>query len=293
LAITTLSFFAPCALIDEAAPYFFRRERPHEAPARTAARRSADPQPILVRGVSRTIEVKIASEPDEWEQAFQLVAGNYQQRGYQAATAKPYRFTPYHALPDTTVFVATTGGRVVATFSLVADNSVLGLPLEDLYPEEIAGLRRQGRRLAEVTSLACSDLGQREFLQTFTTMIRLMKQYHVSRGGDTWVITVNPRHRAFYCKVLGYQSLGPCKAYASVSDAPAEAYWVDGEAMRADAPRGYAQVFGEALPADALRAPPMPRPFIRYFGSESSQTDEGRVSAILRTVAAVGTALAW
>jgi hypothetical protein len=250
------------------------------------------PEPVRVPGVSREIVVKIASEADEWEQAFQLVAANYQERGYEAAD-KAYRFTPYHTLPDTTVFVAKCEGRVVATFSLVADNTLLGLPMEAIYGEEIAALRRQGKRLAEVTSLAAADLGQREFLQVFMALIRLMKQYHVSRGGDTWVITVNPRHRNFYCKVLGYRTLGPCKAYAAVGDAPAEAYVLDRDTMRAEAPRAHEQIFGEWLPPAALTGVPVSRPFIRYFWAESNPAGAARLESLLSNVAAFGSPRAW
>jgi hypothetical protein len=246
--------------------------------------RRPEPRAVLVPGLGREIEVKIASEPQEWEQAFQLVAANYQERGYEMNRAKAYRFTPYHALPSTTVFVAKHQGRVVATFSLVADNDLLGLPLESLYGEEVAALRRQGRRIAEVTSLAVTELSQREFLLVFVAMIRLMKQFHVAQGGDTWVITVNPRHRAFYTKTLGYAPLGGCKPYAAVGDAPAEAFWLDVEQMRRNAPKGFQQVFGEPLPAEALLAPPLPRPFVRFFGSESTQTDEANLSPILGAV---------
>jgi hypothetical protein len=115
-------------------------------------------------------------------------------------------------------------------------------------------------------------------------MIRLMKQYHVRQGGDTWVITVNPRHRSFYAKALGYAPLGGVKAYAAVADAPAEAFWLDLDQMKTNAPRGYEQVFGAPLPAEALQAPSLPRPFIRYFGSESTQTDESRLDSLLDTV---------
>jgi len=291
--MTTLSVpLSGRRLLGEALPPF-RREPAHDELPRPRLRRVPDPKAVVVPGLVRTVTVKIASELDELEQAFRLVAANYQERGYEAQTGKPFRFTPYHALPNTTVFVAKLDGRVVATFSLVADNVVLGLPMESIYSAEIADLRRQGRRMAEVTSLAFSDLGQREFLQVFTAMIRVMKQYHVAQGGDTWVITVNPRHSNFYTKVLGYRPLGECKPYAAVGDAPAEAYWLDAAAMRVNAPRGYAQIFGEDLPPEVLTAPPLPRPFIRYFGTESSQTDESRTDAILRTVAAVGGPRAW
>ena len=251
-----------------------------------------EPQPVRVPGISREIVVKIASQPDEWEQAFRLVGANYQERGYEATTDKPYRFTPYHTLPDTTIFVAKHEGVVVATFSLVADNTLLGLPMEAIYASEIADLRRQGRRMAEVTSLAASDLGPREFLQVFTTLIKVLQQYHVSRGGDSWVITVNPRHRSFYCKVLGFRPLGACKAYSAVGDAPAEAYLLDRDLMRANSPRTYEYVFGEWLSPAVLTGVALPRPFIRYFWAESNQADEGRLGDLLASVTD-GSPRAW
>src|SRR6516164_7685911 len=104
------------------------------------------PQSVRVPGISRDIQVKRASEPDEWEQAYQMVAANYKARGYEAPSPKQVRFTPYHALPDTVTFVAKYQGRVVATLSMVLDNSLLGLPIEAVYPDEIAELRLQGRR---------------------------------------------------------------------------------------------------------------------------------------------------
>ncbi len=278
-------------LIDDALN-LFRRDRKKRDAARRKQLRGPNPKPLSVPGIAGDITVKIASEAEEWEQAFELVAANYKESGYEAATDKPYRFTPYHALPDTTVFVAKRGDRVIATFTLVPDNRLLGLPLESLFEEEVAELRREGRRVAEITSLAFTELGQREFLQVFVAMIRLLQQYHVSRGGDTWVITVNPRHRSFYCKMLGARQLGECKAYDAVGGAPAEAYWVDQEMMRANAPRGYEMIFGEELPEEAFAAPSLPRPLIRYFGSQSSQADEGRVGSLLCSTADGG-ARAW
>jgi hypothetical protein len=248
---------------------------------------------VAVPGVAGDVRVKLASTADEWEQAFRLVADNYEQAGYQAPSDQPFRFTPYHALPDSAVFVALRDGRVVATFTLVADNTLLGLPLEALYGAEVAAMRRQGHRMGEITNLAFADLGQREFLQVFLALIRLMQQYHVSRGGTTWVLTVNPRHRAFYCKVLGTEQLGGRQAYAAVAGAPAEAYWADQPLMRKNAPRGHEQIFGTPLPAEAFHPAPLPRPLIRYFAAQSSQTDEARVNDILRAVAATGSPRSW
>lgn len=248
---------------------------------------------VMVPGVARDIEVKVASTAEEWEAAFRLVQKNYVESGYEPPSAKSVRFTPYHALPDTAVFVAKSAGAVVATFSLVADGKPLGLPLDSLYEEEVEGLRRRGRKLAEVTSLAATGLSQREFVQVFTTLIRVMKQYHVRQGGDTWVITVNPKHRAFYCKMLGYTSLGPCRAYAAVAGNPAEAYWVDGPLMQAAGSKMYDQVFHESLPDGVLDATPMPAELIRSLAARSSQVDVLDAEQILGYVKSHTTTRAW
>jgi hypothetical protein len=257
--------------------------------------RPQDLAPAVVRvpGVARDIEVKIATQRDELEEAFRLVAANYRSRGYEAASTKPLRFTPYHALPDTTTFVAKHDGHVVATLSLVADNTLLGLPLESIYGPELQALRLEGRRMGEVTSLADTGLGVREFLQVFVTMIKLMVHYHVGHGGDTWVITVNPRHRAFYSKVIGFVPLGPCRSYACVQGAPAEAYVIDVPTMKQNAPKMHGEIVGEA-PAQALLTPrPIPAHLVRYFGSNSTQTNARAVQEILDYVACYGSPRRW
>src|SRR4051794_21355902 len=61
---------------------------------------------VVVPGVGREVEVKVASERSEWEEAYLLVAQNYRNRGYEPSDARGLRFTAFHALPDTTTFVA-------------------------------------------------------------------------------------------------------------------------------------------------------------------------------------------
>lgn len=276
--MTTLASLSSLALT-AGSPSFPRASRPR------LHRPVITPHPLLVEGTRGPVEVKLASEPWEWEQAFQLLAATYQERGYEWNTEKAYRFTCFHALPDTALFVARQDSEVVATLTLVADNDLLGLPLDALYAEEADALRRQGRRIGEVTSLASRALGQREFLSVFLTMIRLMGQYHLAQGGDTWAVTVNPRHKAFYCRLLGADPLGPCRPYPAVGDAPAEAFWFDRPLIKARTPRTYEIIFDDLVPDGCLQAWPLPRPFIRYFGSESTRTDVAELERVLRAVA--------
>jgi hypothetical protein len=259
---------------------------------RRVASRNDQPVAIPVPKITRAITVSVASQPAEFEEAYRLVAANYQAAGYAPPDAKPIRFTPYHALPDTTTFVAKHEGRVVMTFSLVPDNHLLGLPMEAIYPEEIAALRQGGARMAEVTSFAATDLSLREFSQAFNALIRLMKQHHVRHGGDTWVITVNPKHRNFYTKVLGYVPLGPCRPHPKVQGAPAEAYVLDVDGMRARAPEKFREILGEPLPAAALPLPRLPINWVRYF-TKSSETYDENMEMLLRYVERVGSPRRW
>jgi hypothetical protein len=250
-------------------------------------------QAFLVPGIARSIEVKLASEQDEWEQAFELLAANYRARGYEAPGAKPFRFTPYHVLPDTILIVAKHDDRVAATLSLVPDTSLLGLPLESIYAVEVAKLRREGRRIAEAISLADTELSIREFVQVFKAMIKLAMQFHVAQGGDTWVITVNPRHRNFYQKVLGFAPLGPCRTYPAVGDHAAEAYRLDVAHMEVNAPTMYHEVFDEPLPGPVLSAPRWSPERVRYFSRRSTQVDHRTVEYLLQVVEYLGSPPRW
>jgi hypothetical protein len=242
----------------------------------------ADPRSVLVPGLGRPIRVKIASEREEFEQAFRLLAARYRNRGYDTPGSGEFRFTPFHALPGTVTFVAKDGERVAATLSLVPDNPTLGLPMESLYGEEVGALRREEKGLAEVTSLADDGLGTREFLRVFSALIRLMFQYHVRvNGGDTWVITVNPRHRGYYSKVLGFEPLGPCRPYSAVRGHLAEAFVLDVDTMRVNAPVKHQEIFGEPLPVPVLTAVGRPADHAPQFGARSTQADRRTILAVL------------
>jgi hypothetical protein len=231
-----------------------------------------------VARLARDIEVKIASKRQEWKEAYELVAMNYQACGYEAPHSSKVRFTPYHALPHTVTLVAKHAGRVVMTFTLVPDNTKLGLPLESIYKEEIKRLRQERRRMAEVISLAADgDVKMREFRQIFVALIKLSIHYHINHGGDTWVITVNPRHRDFYTKGLGFAPLGPPRSYAAVLDHPAEAYYMNEELLKSQAPKMYHEVFDDPPPGEALVAPRMPPQIVRYLGARSSAASAEKI----------------
>ena len=248
---------------------------------------------IEVGGNGRSFEVRIASSPDEYERAFLLLAEKYRAKGYEQAGAKLFRFTPFHVLPETITVVALDGGRVAATLSMVPDTSLLGLPMESIYPEEVARLRREGRRLAEVTSLAEEGLEPREFLRVFEAMIRLVQQYHIRIGGDSWVLTVNPRHGAYYRKVMGAVPVGDRRSYPSANGAPAEAYLCDLGLMKSNVPAKFGRIFGEPLPAAILTPSARPVDHVDFFGEHSTAADRRTIREIAGAVEGSGCPPRW
>jgi hypothetical protein len=239
---------------------------------------------FVIPGLSRTVTAKRASRRGEFVRAFALLAAKYQARGYDEPSGKPFRFTPHHALPGTLTFVAKDGERVVATLSMVPDSPLMRLPMESIYGEEIARLRREGRTLAEVTSLASDGLGPREFLHVFTALIKLAIQSHVRRGGDSWVITINPRHRAFYRRAMGFVPIGPRRPHPSVRAHPAEPYLLDEGLIAARAPDGHRDLFVEELPEAVLSIDGRPSDHALFFAERSTRADLATIEALLRRV---------
>jgi hypothetical protein len=246
-----------------------------------------------VLGVDRPLVVKIASERLEWEQAFRLVSANYQAIGAEPPCPGAIRFTPYHALPDTATFVALEGREVLATMSLVLDNTLLGLPAESLYPEEIDGLRRAGRCVVEVTSLADRELSVREFIPVFVALARLMTHYAISQGADALVITCRPRHGSFYRKLMGFQPFGPCRAYPAVQNYPTEANLLDVPLLKTSSPAMYERIIEDAPPPAALRPTAIPPRLVRAFASRSCLTNEEEILDVVRAVECYGNLRRW
>jgi hypothetical protein len=250
-------------------------------------------RPVAVAGIKRVVQCKLATKPREWEAAFRLVAANYQERGYESPNSPPLRFTAYHALPKTVTLVAQAEYQIVATLSLVFDNCLLGLPMESIYPDEIKLLRRQGASLVEVTSLADSNLGFREFMQVFLTLMRLLTQYGLSQGADTFVISINPRHRTFYRKVLGFTPFGPWRAYPSVQNHPAEAFKLDKPTLRAHSAAMYEDFVLRELPRGALVARALPSGLLHQFAWYASAADRRRIHDVVVSIKAADLSRRW
>ena len=144
------------------------------------------------------------------ERTGELITRRYSARGFQVPRAA--------ADPNLYTFAAYESGQLVGTVSMRFD-SPAGLVAEQLYPEEIAGLRARHLSLCEFTRLALDEQAMsKEVLGSLFHSCYLYA--HVVCGLTHAVIEVNPRHVAFYRRVLHFRQLGEQRHNQRV-DAPA------------------------------------------------------------------------
>jgi len=178
------------------------------------------------------LDFGLATDHDALEQAFRLLHDQYVAQGYMEPHPSGLRLNIHNALPSTRVFVARAGRRVMGTMTLIVD-SQLGLPMDEIYADNLGALRNRQRRLTEASGLALDPECHRSGVPVLMRIIRLVTLHaaEVLRSNDI-CIAVNPRHAAFYRKVFHFEDIGGMKPYGKVNGAPAVALRLDCDLLR-------------------------------------------------------------
>ncbi len=167
--------------------------------------------------LSKDYVFKIATDREELEQAYELVYQSYRRKGYLGEDPSGIRLLVQHAHPQAVTFVGKLGDEVMITMSLFPD-SVLGLPMDDLFKTELDVLRRRKRAIAEVGSLASSPKvrsGRQQLPMMMNNIMHRYARHHL--GIDDLVITVNPAHEFVYRHSILFRRIGRNKAYDKVN----------------------------------------------------------------------------
>jgi hypothetical protein len=182
-------------------------------------------------GGKSSIDVALAITRDELDAASRLVHRCYLRRGYVKPSADGRHASPFLAMPSTAVFIARAERAIVATVSLIGD-SAQRLPCDSLWAADLAGLRTQGRRLAEVSALAVSEAWRGKSLEMLRALVRAVGVYgrDIARL-DTLCIAVHPRHAPFYEALLRFRRFGELTACDAVNGAPAIGLQLDLRAL--------------------------------------------------------------
>ncbi len=177
---------------------------PPKANGGPVARGKAEGDPTLAVGPAASFE--------QLCQAFHLVYLEYLKCGYQARGGGRMRYTALQLLPASRTYVATRGGCVVGTGTVVLA-SAAGLPSSDVFGDQFESFRASGRLVAEATMLACVDAGGDRAHNTSLALIPWGIAWALSRGADDWCVVVNPKHLRFWRESLGMEAIAqsrPC-----------------------------------------------------------------------------------
>lgn len=159
----------------------------------------ASPFMRFAEGSLSGMSVQAADDQQQRRMAHALVGRRYAQRGYLRCDSGADAELPRHLL----TLRAVVGDRVLGTLGVRFD-SELGLNADLVFGAEIEGLRATGRQLCEFTQLAV-DLdapGKQVLVALFHTAYIHAHRVH---GVQLLVIEVNPRHVAYYRRMLGFQ----------------------------------------------------------------------------------------
>jgi hypothetical protein len=170
-------------------------------------------------GAAMEYEIRVARDIGDRKAAWRFVRQAYVREGYASDCSPELWYGIHDALPSTTTFLLEKRGAVAATLTVVFD-SAIGLPADGLYREELAALRSKNRRLSEIVSLVSEEqlhASKFKVIQHLFWLAFLVA--HVVEGYTDFVITINPRHAAFYRRVMQFQAIGPERAYEKVSGA--------------------------------------------------------------------------
>lgn len=136
----------------------------------------------------------------------------------------PYRI---HTVPQaigehTAVMIAQSGRRTVGTISAIGDSS-LGLPLDDVFPDELAEMRQRGRRPMEVGLLAEQPARAHRSTRPFSIVFEMMRYtfyFALHQAATDFVCGIPPRRVSLYQRTLGFRQVGEVKQYATVEGNP-------------------------------------------------------------------------
>lgn len=158
----------------------------------------AVPGIVDVKVDQKEFRIRFADTDGHRNSASMLLHRMYSSRGYTCA--------PDIEHPNRVVLVASRCDYAIGTVTVQAD-SPIGLPADETFAQEVDRLRTAGRRPYEMTRLAIDDRSFSLFVLAFLSHIG----YICARfkfGCTDALIEVNPRHVAFYKRMLGFDPIG-------------------------------------------------------------------------------------
>lgn len=165
---------------------------------------------------TRDFRIRLADTESGRNSASMLINKRYSWRGYAGShqvTQSPNRITLTASMKD----------ALIGTVTLSID-SPIGLLADEIFKDEIDRHRGEGRKLCELTKLAFDVKVQSAFAFASLFHICFIYARRLHQCTDAF-IEVNPRHRRYYERMLGFRQKGELRTNTRV-DAPAYLLWL-------------------------------------------------------------------
>lgn len=215
---------------------------------------------------STALEVGIAVSREELTGAFELVYRSYLAKRYIGSHSGGIVYQSTFGLSSSRTLIAVTQvGEVIGTLTLVGDNP-LGLQLEVTYSDEVRLLRKQGRKVAEVTCLAVEPGAEFRPRAVFFALTQFALHYAYWQRYDDLLLAIHPRHYRFYWHCFRVYPVGPCRPHGPVRGNPAVCCRIDMRHLgRNMQPRLWQQYFSRIGPKEHYMGPPIAPADHLYF----------------------------
>jgi hypothetical protein len=159
----------------------------------------------------RTFQIRLANTETVRSHASSLIHRMYASRGYTVNN-------PLQDNPHRVTMTISEEDKVIGTITLGID-SPSGLLADEIFKDEVDAYRARGRRVCELTKLAFDPTTRSKTALASLFHIIFIYLRQVQKCTDIF-IEVNPRHRRFYERMLGFKKHGPKKMNPRVN-APA------------------------------------------------------------------------
>lgn len=157
-----------------------------------------------VNGIS--CKIRIANDRHSREESYRFMYEIYSTIDYGQPHSSRMWYSLHEILPQTITTTVHHRDDILATMT-VAFDSPFGIPADDVFKREMQQRRAKGQRFAEVFSLGIRDdvRGSRLLLGKLINFSYLSSRYIL--GATHWVITVVPRHAAFYINQMLFEQV--------------------------------------------------------------------------------------
>lgn len=164
----------------------------------------------------KDFKIRLADTEVGRNSASMLINKMYSWRGYEGShqvQQNPNRITLTAYMKD----------ALIGTVTLAIDSPV-GLLADEIFKDELDRYRTPDRKLCELTKLAFDPKVRSKFALASLFHICFIYARRLHGCSDVF-IEVNPRHRLYYERMLGFQRLGDLKTNPRVN-APAYLLWL-------------------------------------------------------------------